>query len=321
MSADPAQAGAGVRRAVLALLLAALVVGCDVGGGDHEPRRSAGSAESLRWHACEAAYRCARLTVPLDWEHPGGRTVSLAVMKVPALHPHGKAHSLVVNPGGPGGSGIDFASYAANAFGSEVLGRYDVVGFDPRGVMRSAPVRCLPQAGMNDYLAATQYPVGAVAQRRWTVRTRHFGRACLRRTGPLARHVATTDTVRDLDASAPRPSASPGSPTWGSPTAPTWVRRTPQGIPGTSVAWCSTERSTRACRRRRSPSPRPGPPSAGSRRSCGRAWTAGCARWGPRCRGPRPGSAGSSTGWATSRSGSTPGRSRRARCCSRPPTV
>jgi pimeloyl-ACP methyl ester carboxylesterase len=185
----------------MVLLLAALVVGCDVGGGDREPHRSAGSAGSLRWHACEdSPYRCARLTVPLDWEHPGGRTISLAVTKVPALHPHGQARSLVVNPGGPGASGVDYVSYAANAFGSDVLSRYDVVGFDPRGVMRSAPVRCLPQAGMNRYLAATQDPVGAVAQRRWAVRTRHFGRACLRRTGRIARHVATADTVRDLDA-------------------------------------------------------------------------------------------------------------------------
>ncbi len=186
---------------MLALLLAALVVGCDVGGGDREPRRSAGSAGSLRWHACEdSSYRCARLTVPLDWEHPGGRTISLAVTKVPALHPHGQARSLVVNPGGPGASGVDYVSYAADAFGSQVLSRYDVVGFDPRGVMRSAPVHCLPQAAMNRNLAAGQDPVGAVAQRRWTARARHFGRACLRRSGPIARHVATADTVRDLDA-------------------------------------------------------------------------------------------------------------------------
>jgi pimeloyl-ACP methyl ester carboxylesterase len=185
---------------VLALLLAALLVGCDLGGGDHGERRSGGRTQSLRWHTCEGFNRCARLTVPLDWEHPGGRTISLAVMKVPALHPRGTARSLVVNPGGPGVSGVDFASYAESAFGPDLLARYDVVGFDPRGVARSAPVRCLPQGAMNRFLAADPNPVGPAAQRRWTARVRHFGRECLRRSGRIARHVSTADTVRDLDA-------------------------------------------------------------------------------------------------------------------------
>jgi pimeloyl-ACP methyl ester carboxylesterase len=185
---------------VLVLLLTVLLVGCDLGGGDRGERPAGGSTQSLRWHTCEGFNRCARLTVPLDWEHPGGRTISLAVMKVPALHPQGSARSLVVNPGGPGVSGIDFADYATSAFGSDVLSDYDIVGFDPRGVSRSAPVRCLPQGAMNRFLAADPDPVGPAARRRWTERIRHFGRACLRRSGGVTRHVATADTVRDLDA-------------------------------------------------------------------------------------------------------------------------
>ena len=99
MSADPARTGAGAGAGggpesggpCWPCCSRSLLVGCDVGGGDREPHRSAGSAGSLRWHACEGStYRCARLTVPLDWEHPGGRTISLAVTKVPALHPQGR---------------------------------------------------------------------------------------------------------------------------------------------------------------------------------------------------------------------------------------
>ena len=72
--------------------------------------------------------------MPLDYAHPGGKSISLAVLKVPAANKSHRVGSLVVNPGGPGGAGIDYAAQTSAYFGPELQQAFDIVGFDPRGV-------------------------------------------------------------------------------------------------------------------------------------------------------------------------------------------
>ncbi|MEO2105962.1 MAG: alpha/beta hydrolase, partial [Actinomycetota bacterium] len=79
--------------------------------------------------------------MPMDYRNPTGRTLDLAVLRIPAS---GNARgSLLVNPGGPGAGGVDFAEYLSTVIDSDVRAVYDIVGFDPRGVGQSAPVTCL----------------------------------------------------------------------------------------------------------------------------------------------------------------------------------
>ncbi|MCU1367640.1 MAG: hypothetical protein JWN39_3279 [Ilumatobacteraceae bacterium] len=103
------------------------------------------SSGSIDWSACvdePAPYECGTVEVPLDYASPDGDHLSLALIRLPAGDPSMRIGSLVVNPGGPGGSGIDLVTGESDEFPSTILDRFDLVGFDPRGVGASSPVRC-----------------------------------------------------------------------------------------------------------------------------------------------------------------------------------
>ncbi|MGZ4581841.1 MAG: alpha/beta hydrolase [Nocardioidaceae bacterium] len=157
--------------------------------------------QTLDWRPCadNAHNRCARLRVPLDYAKPRGRSLSLAVLKVPAGSPSHRVGSLVINPGGPGESGYDYASYSSAAFGSEITQAFDVVGFDPRGVQRSDPLKCASTAELDAYAAADPDPATAAARSRALAQTRQLGEGCLRESGALARHMSTEESARDMD--------------------------------------------------------------------------------------------------------------------------
>ncbi|GAA2043684.1 alpha/beta hydrolase [Agromyces tropicus] len=156
-------------------------------------------AQVLEWRSC-GDLQCSTATAPLDWSDPAAGEIELALVRQPATGE--KIGSLLVNPGGPGGSGFDFIAESIDyAVGPRLQQRFDVVGFDPRGVGRSTPVRCLDAAGMDDFL----YSV-VPAERgsdEWigdvTEANREFGQACADETGDLLANVDTVSAARDLD--------------------------------------------------------------------------------------------------------------------------
>ena len=207
----------------LVLLLAVLPVllsGCDAfGGGDSLPEPSlspspvgsadAGADESpadltafydqkVTWTKC-GANQCTRLRVPLDYDDPQGRSIRLSVLKVPARDQDQRVGSLVVNPGGPGGSGVDYAANAASYFGAELQQAFDIVGFDPRGVGRSTPVQCLPDSELDTFVAADPDPDTAAEVRRADRLVAEFGDGCVKESGDLAAHVSTIEAAEDID--------------------------------------------------------------------------------------------------------------------------
>lgn len=141
--------------------------------------------------------QCGTLRVPVDWKRPSGRTFGLAVARRPAADPAARIGALVINPGGPGGSGISLAIVADTVFSREILTRFDIVGFDPRGFHRSESARC-----------STELPEGApfaipgdereFARRVADNRQRHAD--CRRHTGPLLEHMDTLSVARDVEA-------------------------------------------------------------------------------------------------------------------------
>ena len=152
--------------------------------------------QKLSWGDCDGV-RCTKLTVPVDYAEPGGATIQIAVSKVPAK---GKAKgSLVVNPGGPGASGYDYGAMADLIVTPQVRQSYDVVGFDPRGVGRSAPITCYSDAEMDTLLGADptpdDKPEAASVQRAMG----KFAQACKDKAGPLLGHVSTIEVAKDLD--------------------------------------------------------------------------------------------------------------------------
>ena len=103
------------------------------------------STSAVPWAPCagyKAPFECGAISVPLDYARPAGTTISISLIRLPAANPDARIGSLLVNPGGPGGSGIALAYSEGETFPQAVLDRFDIVGFDPRGVGASAPVRC-----------------------------------------------------------------------------------------------------------------------------------------------------------------------------------
>ncbi|GII83787.1 peptidase [Sphaerisporangium siamense] len=153
----------------------------------------------LAWAPCpeDATVQCASLTLPVNWDAPRGAAFRMAVALRPAADPSARVGTLVINPGGPGNSGVDAVLTNWLGLSPELLRRFDVVGFDPRGVGRSNPVLCSLRLAMAapDPLMADQ----AAFDRRLAYNARYRD-DCRARTGPLYDRVDSASVVRDLDA-------------------------------------------------------------------------------------------------------------------------
>jgi len=184
-------------RVKASVLTASILVGALVlagltscSGATHRARTG-----SLVWHGC-GAIECASLSVPLDWSRPSGRHIVLALARRPA-----RTHRLGVlltNPGGPGGSGIDFVRDAADTFDGSIRDRFDIVSWDPRGVGRSAPASCGDH--LDYFYAVDRNGTDAATTRANELVAKRFAADCARAAGPLLPYLSTRDTVRDMDA-------------------------------------------------------------------------------------------------------------------------
>jgi pimeloyl-ACP methyl ester carboxylesterase len=163
---------------------------------------SQASATRLDWHPCTisgAAVQCASLAVPLDYRHPSGRKITLALSMVPATAPASQQQGdLLVNPGGPGGPGRYLAAQVAFSLDRIVASKYNIIGFDPRGVGASVPaLHCDPSffAGVRpNYIPANQ-----AAEQVLIGRAKTYAAGCERRFGWLLPYMTTADAARDMD--------------------------------------------------------------------------------------------------------------------------
>ncbi|MFC7218141.1 alpha/beta hydrolase [Streptomyces polyrhachis] len=157
--------------------------------------------QKAAWKTCpEAAdFQCATLRVPLDYAKPGaGKDVKLAVSRIRAT---GKRQgSLLVNPGGPGASAVEYLqSWAGVGYPAEVRAAYDMAAVDPRGVGGSQPVKCLSDAEMEAHTQVDQTPDDTAEVRRLTTAFGKFAQGCRKHAGELLGHVSTTEAARDMD--------------------------------------------------------------------------------------------------------------------------
>jgi len=156
----------------------------------------------LSWRTCTeqgAALQCARLQVPLDYAHPGGRKITLALSEVPATAPAAERQGvLLVNPGGPGGSGLSLAAFVAQGLDPGVASEYDIVGFDTRGVGSSVPaLHCDPSffsRARPDYI-----PAAAADEQANEDRAKEYAADCEKKYGWLLPYMTTEDIARDMD--------------------------------------------------------------------------------------------------------------------------
>jgi len=153
----------------------------------------------LSWRGCGDGFECATMPVPLDYEDAGSDTIDVSVIRLKARKQSRRIGSLVLNPGGPGGSGVEFARQARQLLPGEILDRFDTVSFDPRGVGESAPVDCLDDAGLDRILAADPSPDDAAERKRLLDLSRDQAQSCQRKSGRLLKHLGTVDTAKDMD--------------------------------------------------------------------------------------------------------------------------
>ncbi len=154
--------------------------------------------QDLTWQPCKSA-ECSTLTVPLNYADPAGKRIDLALLRVPAQSQENYQGPLLVNPGGPGAPGTEYAAAAAMVFGADVVRDYDIVGFDPRGTGDSAPVDCLTDDELDAYLASDPAPDDAAEVTEATDWARRLGKGCSEKSGDLANHVSTIEAARDMD--------------------------------------------------------------------------------------------------------------------------
>ncbi len=152
-----------------------------------------------RWSGCGGDYECATVQVPLDYEDPSGDTIDLAVIRLPAGDESNRVGSLLINPGGPGASGVEYARQARAVLSDDVRDSFDVIGWDPRGVGDSDPVECLNDKQLDAFLALDGSPDDQGEVSALDKTSKDFAAACESRSAKLLPHVGTPDAARDMD--------------------------------------------------------------------------------------------------------------------------
>jgi pimeloyl-ACP methyl ester carboxylesterase len=182
---------------VASLLAVPAAAGEAAGGGG-------AAVPEIAWTSCGAdapGFECATVQVPLDYDKPRGAKISLALTRLPAAGPGARIGSIFFNPGGPGGSGVDFLqAIGRELYSPQVRARFDLVSFDPRGVARSTPLQCFDTT--DEALAALApfpFPVTRPEERVWIQADRAWADACAERGGPILDHMSTANVARDMD--------------------------------------------------------------------------------------------------------------------------
>jgi len=171
---------------------------------DHDPQAAQSRyakfyRQQVTWTSCDAdtmPLQCARVLVPVDWSRPGGPTIFLAVSR--HLATGARRGSLLLDPGGPGASGIDFVPQAVNGLGADLVSAYDLVGWDPRGSGTSHPLTC-PATANTAFALVDSSPDTLRERKAYERAAATWARACQRVSGPLFAHVDSVSSARDMD--------------------------------------------------------------------------------------------------------------------------
>ncbi|GAA3801448.1 alpha/beta hydrolase [Streptomyces coacervatus] len=157
--------------------------------------------QKLSWRTCGVpGFECATMKAPLDYARPDAGDVRLAVARKKATGKAKPLGSLLVNPGGPGGSAIGYLEqYAGIGYPAKVRARYDMVAVDPRGVARSEPVECLGGRQMDTYTQTDTTPDNRKERDELVDAYKKFAEGCGKRSAELLRHVSTVEAARDMD--------------------------------------------------------------------------------------------------------------------------
>lgn len=159
----------------------------------------------IDWTGCGEGlevFECASVQVPTDYDDPTGATTTIALTRLPARDPEARIGTLFNNPGGPGGSGVDFIqTEGPSIFDDEVYERFDVLGFDPRGVSRSDPATCYDSAKEETaaFAEVPAFPVTEAETTPYISAQLRFAGDCRRQSRDRFAHGSTANVARDMD--------------------------------------------------------------------------------------------------------------------------
>jgi pimeloyl-ACP methyl ester carboxylesterase len=161
---------------------------------------TAAAPSVLTWTDCKDGFQCAALGVPLDYAHPDTGRIGLRVIRIRASRPTQRVGALVINPGGPGVSAVDFLrGFAGGSLPAPIRRSFDLVAFDPRGTTGSSPVHCATTAEFDRYVHVDPDPDTPAEVNALLAANRAFDAGCQRRSGRILPHVSTADAARDMD--------------------------------------------------------------------------------------------------------------------------
>lgn len=199
------------RRLMVAVVIACMVAMlAPVGSFDAE---AAPPQAKVNWSPCHkdvgaefgVAYECTLVNVPLDHDKPRGASIQLSLVRLPATDPGNRIGSVFINPGGPGGSGVEavlfiFGPAAEFLWGPEVRERFDIVGFDPRGIARSSAMRCFGNLRQSTQVFAPfAFPLTPDEEQQWIAGDTLLAEQCDKRGNRIGEHMSTANVARDLD--------------------------------------------------------------------------------------------------------------------------
>lgn len=151
--------------------------------------------QTLNWQDCYGGFKCAMYKVPINYDEIETGDFDIAVMQHPAPNAIG---NLVINPGGPGGSGVDYAYSYQEVFTPAVIAKFNLVGFDPRGIGRSAPIKCLSDAETDNSYAADSYPESDAEMAKLRNESVKYAESCSS-DNKFLKYYGTANAARDMD--------------------------------------------------------------------------------------------------------------------------
>jgi pimeloyl-ACP methyl ester carboxylesterase len=155
------------------------------------------SIAPARWSDCGGGFQCTTLSMPLDYT-TGDGVMNLSLVRLLATDQNARIGSLLINPGGPGGSGVEFLRTGVQFFPKALRRRFDLVGFDPRGVNQSTGIRCVDD--LDSRANVDPNPDDPAELRALVTDARTYAEACAKRNAAVLPYLSTEDVVRDLDA-------------------------------------------------------------------------------------------------------------------------
>jgi pimeloyl-ACP methyl ester carboxylesterase len=191
------------RIAALAVVLAIFATACKPNSptsskSSPSPSSSSSEAGSITWTDCGGGFQCGTVPVPLDYSHPEAGTIAIALDRKLATDPANRISSLLINPGGPGDSGVQFLRDDLSAL-TDLNQRFDLIGFDPRGVGLSSPVICLDDA-QKDFFNELDAVLDDPQEEQAAIQaSKDFAAGCMRRNAKILPFLDTTNAAKDMD--------------------------------------------------------------------------------------------------------------------------